>query len=81
MKKKRVRLVKYVNENIENCTINSKIQILNMITQKIGVDNIYEEGTGIRILYSKIPGYLLQEIVDFVKEAIKETELKFSDSD
>lgn len=79
MKKKRVRLQKYIDANIDNCTIQSRVDILNMITQKIGVNNIYYENTGTRILFKKISDYLLQEIANFIKEAIKETAINLSD--
>lgn len=75
MKKKRICLIRYIAINIDNCTIQSRVDILNMTAGKIGDDSIHYENTGTRILYKKIPDYFLQRIADFIKEAIKETAL------
>ena len=75
MKKERKKLIKYITYKIDDCIIQDRVMILNMIVEKCGIDNIYEENTGVRILYKHISDHLLVNIKEFIEESIKKTAL------
>ena len=77
MNKKRKKLIRSIEEKIEDITIDDRIIILNMICSKIGREKIFFEGTGCRLLFKIIPYYLLEEINEFINEAKKKTQLSF----
>lgn len=81
MKEKRRKLIKYINDKIDDCLIEDRIEILNMIVQKSGGKNLYEENTGTRILYKHIHNILLINIKEFIDISLKKTLLNFSSDD
>ena len=78
--KERKLLIKNIDNNIGKCLIEDKITIFNKISTQIGIENIFQEGLGIRILYRKMNMYLLEEINDLVEDMKKKTKLDL-DSD
>ncbi len=79
MNKKRKLLIKNINNHIGNVMIADKIILLNMIAMKVGSDHIYEEGTGVRIMYNLISTSLLVELDDLVQEMKKATAIDFTE--
>lgn len=79
MRKKRKKIIRYIEFYINDCLIDDRRVILNIIAQKIGCRHLYEENTGIRILYEHINISLLTYIKEHIVNSIKETELILSD--
>lgn len=77
MNKYRKKLIKKIDNDINDILIEDRIFLMNMIALKIGTDDLYQEGTGTRILYKKMPDDLLKDISKFIKKAKRKTEIKF----
>lgn len=73
MNKERKRLIRYIDRFVNDCLIEDKITIFNLIVPYVGVENCYEEGMGLRILFSNIHTDVLTEIKEFVETAKKKT--------
>lgn len=80
MSKKRKKLIRKINMEISNCTIEDKIHIFNVIGKKINKSDLHEEGLGVRIMFSLIDDILLSKINDLIIDAIEKTKLNL-DSD
>ena len=80
MSKKRKKLIRKINMEISNCTIEDKIHIFNVMGKKINEKDLHEEGTGVRVMFSIIDDLLLSKINDLITDAIKKTKLNL-DSD
>ena len=75
--KERKKLIKSINDNINEIEIEDRRTILNMIAVVTDREHLYEEGTGIRISYKNIPQLLLEDLDEFITEAKKKTALSF----
>ena len=71
----RIIKIKNIDINIENCTLEDRKKIFDIINSKLLKDNIHEEGTGIRIMYKFLNYELLCEIDNFINFAIKKNKL------
>ena len=80
MNKKRKLLIKNINNNIGNVLIADKIILLNIISQRVGSIHFYEEGTGVRIRYSRMSNALLTELDELITEMMKKTYIDLSPS-
>ena len=78
--KKRVKLIKRITSDIEDCEIEDRKYILNIIAEKLGTDVLYEEGTGIRLTFSVLDDEMLEKIDTYIKKAKEKTKLNL-DSD
>lgn len=74
-KKERKRKLKYISNNIGNCFIDDKRTLLNMVASYIDMKDLNEEGTGIRILFSKMDNRLLDIIEEFILISSQKTKL------
>ncbi len=82
MDKQRKKNIKYIDNYIFDCLISDRILILNMIAQKIGTDRLFEEGTGIRILFDDLGDSLIRDIKEFIEVAKEKNAIDLgSDSD
>lgn len=75
--KKRKRLIKYINEKINDIEIDNKIDILNIIAQQCGQGVIFEEGTGCRIMFDQLDDALLELIKKEMDNGLKKTLINF----
>lgn len=71
----RKKNINFIEDYINDCLIEDRIIILNIIVERIGKESFYEENTGIRIMYKKINNSLLLYIKDYITEAIKKTSI------
>ena len=72
----RIIKIKNIDINIENCTLEDRKKIFDIINSKLLKDNIHEEGTGIRIMYKFINYELLCELDKFIISAMKKNSLE-----
>ncbi len=75
MNKKRKRIIRFIDYNIFDIEIEDRIIVLNMIALILGNKELYEEGSGIRILYKHMNNVLLESIYEFIIESKKKTQL------
>ena len=75
MNDERIRKIKNIDMNLENCGLEDRKKIFDIINYKVSKENIHEEGTGIRIMYKFISYELLCEIDNFINLAIKKNSL------
>ena len=75
MNDNRIKKIKSIDINIENCELEDRKKIFDIINSKVSKENIHEEGTGIRILYKFINYELLCEIDKFINFAMKKNSL------
>lgn len=77
VKKKRKKLIKYIHNHVGDLTLEDRKQALNLLAPYIDMTDIYEEGTGIRVMYKHIVLYQLQDIAEYIKLNRFKTQLKF----
>lgn len=78
--KERIKLIKKISSDIEDCEIEDRKHVLNMIAEKLGADVLFEEGTGIRLVFSILDHEMLKKIDKFITQAKEKTKLNL-DSD
>jgi len=79
MNKERKKLINSVHDNINDILIEDRIKILNMIQDVVDIEDLYEEGTGIRLLYSNLSDSYLKKINDFIIEAKVKTHINLDE--
>ena len=67
--------IKNIDINIENCILEDRKKIFDIINSKVSRENIHEEGTGVRIKYKFLSYELLCEIDIFIINAIKKNNI------
>ena len=67
--------IKNIDINIENCILEDRKKVFDIINSKVSRENIHEEGTGVRIMYKFLNYELLCEIDNFITTAIKKNNL------
>jgi len=75
LSKERVKLMKNISVNIEDCEIEDRKHILSMIVEKIGSDQLFQEGTGTRLVFSILDDEMLKKIDEFIDQAKEKTKL------
>lgn len=75
----RKELIRYIHDNEKDIGLECRIWILNMIA--INGDNIHEEGTGCRILYSDLDNKILSTIYSEIKTDISANLINFNEID
>ena len=75
MNKIRKRNIRFIEDNINDILIEDRVFILNMICEKLGRHELFEEGTGIRLRYSILNDDLLIKIKKYIIESKKKTQL------
>ena len=79
--KSRIKLIKRISTDIEDCEIEDRRHILNMIAEKTGIEDVlYPEGTGVRVKFVDLDDELLKNIDNFIVKAKEKTKLNL-DSD
>ena len=71
----RKKKIRFIEDHIGDCLIEDRAVILNIIVQRIGNKSLYEENTGIRILYKKIPLYIIEEIHEYIFNSMKKNKI------
>ena len=79
MDKKRKELVKFINENINICGKDLKIDVLNQIASKYGTEVLFESGNGISIMFDELQYNFLEDIKKMVDEDLSKHLIDFSD--
>ena len=76
----RKKKIDKIEDLIYHSDVETRINLFNFIATKIGPEHIreffYEEGTGIRCLYSNISTLLLDEIIDHIGDKCEKYRLK-----
>ena len=75
MSKERKKLIRKITTDISNCEIEDKIHIFNVISKKIDMADLQQEGLGVRIWFFLMDDILLNKINDLINDAIKKTKL------
>ena len=74
------KLIRYIDYNINEIEIKDRIAILNMLCSSgTPIEDMYEEGTGIRISYINIANHQLEKMKEQIIEGKKKTHLILSD--
>lgn len=73
--KERRKLIRKINEDINDILIEDRIYVGNMIAMNIGKNHLYGEGLGCRVSFSKLNTSLLKQINEYIKESLKKTKL------
>ena len=86
LSKERIRLIKRISTDIEDCEIEDRRHILNIIAEKLGRKKLFQEGTGTRLTFSILDYEMLKRIDEFITQAKEKTKLNLdtdtdSDSD
>lgn len=81
MNKEKKKLIKYINNKVNNLIIEDKKYLFNTLAPYINIENVYEEAEGIRMMYKHIELYHLQDIAEYIKKNIYKTEIDFSSID
>lgn len=82
LSKERIKLIRRIDRDMEDCEIEDRKHILNIIAGKLGMDKLYEENTGTRLSYSILNIDMLKKIDIFIKKAKEKTKLNLDcDSD
>lgn len=79
MNKKRKFLIRNIISDIGDCLVEDRIKILNLIALRVGSDNIYEEGTGCRVMFKLMSNDFLVEINRYIIEMKKATYINLAD--
>ncbi len=73
MNRQRKKLLRQISEKVNDIEIEDKRYILNIIAFKYGMDILYEEGQGLRILFDELDCVLLKEIWKLIEKGLKKT--------
>ena len=72
LSKKKVKLITYVDGNIDNLSITHKKHIFEMLRKDIGDDKIMQKKDGCQIRFSDIKIKLLEEIKEYISKVLEE---------
>lgn len=72
-------LFKYIDDNVNTCSIKIRKQVYSMILAEVGHANIHKLPNGIHVFEDKINTPALEAIKNYLESCIKEDMIDFGD--